>query len=234
MIWPQEASEGRVDLSDDEPWIVARLILFMYFGQHPHNLPIKTEWQTSLDRLLDHPQATATVGPVLDMEDQSLSIAAKLAAAADKYQMPQSLMEACKAVYMESIWDEWLESLFPHLIPQFIASIRIIYQTAPAAGLRGRAITTAQFKMKDLQHRHDFKELVLATPEFAYDVAAKGLRQSLWCQECWGYVDFDPYEHPAKYHKVWDWIDHGKPQDWSNFVCRLCGKTGGLTEERPK
>ena len=202
----------------------------MYFGQHPHNLPKETEWQTSLARLLDCPQ-TAIV-------DSTLTLEATLAAAADKYQMPQGLMNGCKTAYIDRIWDEWHELLFLHIISEFIASIRIIYQTAPAAGLRGRAITTAQYKMHELQHRDDFKELMLATPEFAFDVAAKGLRQALWCQECCGYVEFEPYErpigHPSQCHKVWDWIDHGKPQDWRTFICRLCGKTGSLTEVKPK
>lgn len=206
----------------------------MYFGQHPSNMSFGTEWQTSLVRLLDRPQAAANAGKVLNKKHNTLSVEAALAAAADKYQMPQGLMKGCKREYMGKIWNRWDNLHFLHIIPDFIASIRIIYQTAPAAGLRARAITTAQYKLRELQPRQDFKELLLTTPEFACDVAVKGLRQALRCY-CWGHVDFGLHDQPIDTHdchEVWDWIDHGKEPDWSTFVCRYCGTRGTLPEKK--
>jgi hypothetical protein len=65
-----------------------------------------------------------------------------------------------------------------------------------------------------MQHRQDFHELMIATPEFAIDMAVKGFQQSLWCRTCSDYVVFEQHESPStmrtKCDEVWDWIDYGK------------------------
>lgn len=97
----------------------------MYFGQHPHNLPMWTEWQTSLARLLDRPQAAAIAGKAPNIDDKTLSVQAMLAAAADKYQMPQGFMEGCKTAYINRIWNGWHGLRFLLIIPDFMAGRKI-------------------------------------------------------------------------------------------------------------
>jgi hypothetical protein len=119
----------------------------------------------------------------------------------------------------------------------FIASVKIIYQTPPVAGLRGKAITTAQRNLAELQHRQDFHELMQATPDFAIEIAAKGLAQSLWCASCSEYVYFGPVipsvDERAKCKNIRDWIDYEKPQDWKAFMCRSCKQEGTCLRVRP-
>lgn len=140
--------------------------------------------------------------------------------------MSKSFVDQCKKVYIDRIQTEWWD----HIIMEFIASVKIIYQTPPAAGLRGRAITTAQYKMPELQHLRDFHELMLATPDFTIDIVARGLRQSLLCQCCSGIIDFDldepPIDTSTKCDEIWDWIDYGEQQDWKDYSCKVCGALG--------
>ncbi len=221
----QEAREGLVDLSDDDPETIARLLLYMYFGEHPHYMLRPTDWQRSLAKLLHRPGEVIVQGITLPSE-------AILVAAAHKYQMRDSLLDKCKAAYKDRIKD-WDSSSDEDMVLEFIASLRIIYQSAPAAGLRGRAITTAQYAMPVLQHRKDFHELMLATPEFAIDLATKGLRHVLWCKHCSKHMTFDPSVAARdECKKIWDWIDHGRPQDWKAFQCKFCYRSGTCTEMR--
>jgi hypothetical protein len=112
----------------------------------------------------------------------------------------------------------------------FIDSLKVIYATSPSAGLRGRAITTVQEKLGDLQRREDFLNFLYAEPEFAADIATKRLRQELWCKSCSRYGAVRPksvlFAPPTGWIKLWDWVDHGTPRDWTGFECSLCGKKG--------
>jgi hypothetical protein len=65
---------------------------------------------------------------------------------------------------------------------------KIIYRSPPAAGLRGRALLMAQSGLEELQHSAEFLEFLLATPEFATDVATKGIEHGFWCSCCQMYL----------------------------------------------
>jgi hypothetical protein len=162
---------------------------------------------------------------------------AALVSIADKYQMNNSLVEQCKAAYVARIDLGLFGSGDEIIIREFIESVKVIYQSEPAAGLRGRAITTAQCHLADMQYRKDFHELMIATPEFAIDIAVKGFQQSLWCRTCSDYVVFEHHESPSamrtKCDEMWDWIDYGKPRDWKTFACIFCEEKGTCTELRP-
>lgn len=209
-----------MDLSDENPEIVARLILYMYFSRMGFATPGGNVWTTSLAKLLNRSVA---------MKFDKISSLPTFVSAADKYQMPEDLAHSCQEAYEDMLEDAWYEE---DTFLEFIASIKVIYQTAPRAGLRGRAITRAQIYMVELQHREDFRKLMLSTPEFAVDVATKGLRQSLWCNECRDYVDITPYKPLVV--KLWGWIDQGKPQDWTQFKCPKCEGIGTVVEEVPE
>lgn len=183
-------------------------------------------WARSLDKLLGRPAEAIY---------EKFSLLSTLIAAVDKYPMPNDLMDDCRVRYMEILESSWDEE---STVAEFIASIKIIYQTAPEAGLRGRAITTAQHNLTELQHRKDFRELMLSTTEFAVDIATKGVRQSFWCRKCSDFLDFEKFNSPVnpcgEYHHLWDWIDQGKPQDWRDYKCTNCEGMGTIAEERPE
>lgn len=223
-----------MDLSDDDPDIIARLILYMYFGDHFEYIDDDVGWE-SIAKLLNCPAREVKLTTcVLDAE---------LVAAADKYQMPDALVSYCKIRYIDSMEFDWSSLREESSVFDFIASVKIIYQAAPTAGLRGRAITTAQEHITPLQHIPEFLDL-LAIPDFAVDLVTKGLWQSLWCKLCVQYVKLEP-DQPAedgntendeineKYDEIWDWIDYGKPQKWGWFACRGCDQKGTCTEARP-
>jgi hypothetical protein len=223
----QEASEGRADLSDEEPEIVARLILFMYYGQdHPPHATSEQESMMRLAKLLDRPGDTII--------KNTLSVQAALIAAADKYQMPDTLVDCCQAAYNYRVEAEWC-SPGQEVVIDFIASVKIIYQSSPAAGLRGRAITTAQSNIAELQHVLKFRELLLATPEFAIDLATKGVRHGFWCRACVSYTNLPEDELLTDYcRELWDLIDYEKSQDWEDFNCALCKQKGACTDVKPE
>lgn len=175
--------------------------------------------------------------PKDDIVDITLPQVSRLIAAADKYQMPVKLADQCKAAYDNRMSKIWWSRRSKNYILEFIASVKIIYQTNPAAGLRGRAITTAQVDMNERQHEPDFLKMMRATPDFTFDVATKGLRQALWCNSCSACVSCTT-QKPLVYgttqsRKLWDWIDHGIPQDWKAFECKVCCSKGSCSEARP-
>lgn len=219
--------EGYADLSDEDPDIIARLITFMYFGQHPHDMEVETAcaFETSLAILLTRPED--------DDAASTLPLEASLITALDKYQMPDVFVNGCKASYFCMI-EEGLElCLSEPMVLEFIESLRIIYQGPPSAGLRGRAITTTQYNIGALQHRRDFRQLLLAIPELALDLATKGFQQRLWCTACSAYTEFIlTFEDDlmVKTTQVWDLIDYGKPLDLTKFDCRNCSVTGKCVE----
>lgn len=223
----QEASERLADLSDDEPEIIARLILFMYNGKDSLGSSPKPATVALLAKLLGHPDK-ATLST-------NLALQATLVAAADKYQMPDTLLEACKSTYYETGRDMWERGLSHRSILDFIASIKIIYRSPPAAGLRGRAIVMAQFSLAELQHTSEFLELLLATPEFATDLATKGTRQGFWCSLCETYVFLrENVMYCDDVSKLLEWIDYGEPQSWKDLACPTCNEIGTCTEVRPE
>jgi hypothetical protein len=151
----------------------------MYNGEGSLSPSPKPEVVALLAKLLGHPDE-ATL-----MTDLTLQVA--LVAAADKYQMPDTLMEACKSVYLQSA--HLIRVALTHdLVFDFIASLKIIYRSPPAAGLRGRALLMAQSGLAELQHSAEFLEFLLATPEFATDVATKAIQHGFWCSCCQMYV----------------------------------------------
>jgi hypothetical protein len=214
-----------VDLSDDDPEIIARLLVCLYSGGH-----VDDGSKAILARLLDRDKDTII--------ESTLPLEAKMIAVMDKYQMPDTLVNDCKRAYIARVADMWNDFFLEEMTIEFIDSVKIIYQMPPSAGLRGRATTTAQYSMVELQHRPDFRELMLSIPEFALDVATKGLRQALWCKSCATYMEFPegqpPVANKTKCDKIWDWIDYAKPQDWTDFACRFCGEKGRCTEVRPE
>lgn len=227
----QEAVEGYVDLSDDDPEIIARLIAFMYFGQHPHDMGGTTAcaFEASLATLLTRPER--------DVVESTLPLEASLVTAADKFQMPATFVNACKTAYIDRIQAHWSTCLSGPIALELIDSLRIIYQAPPSAGLRGRAITMTQYNMGELQHRGDFQQLLLATPELALDLAAKGYHQRVWCRACSAYTVFIHYSEPVgdvtQCTQVWDLIDYGRPLDLGDVECQLCCMVGDCTAHKP-
>lgn len=207
-----------MDLSADDPGVIAHLLVYMYFGHLEFSLGDKFDWQSSLVKLLNRSSE-------IMLED--LPSLATLAAAADKYQMPRGFVGICQAAYVH-VTEELLVLHWEHIIPEFIESIKTIYQSAPSAGLRGRAITVAQRHLGELQQRKDFRDLMLVTPEFAVDIATKGQRQPLWCRKCNHYWEIGSNATYFMYGPVWDWIDYGEPQEWVGYKCKKCGKGGAL------
>lgn len=200
----------------------------MYFGQLPYKSAPSVDGQASLTKLLGRPKD--------EINEITLPQLAALIAAADKYQMPVSLADQYQTAYERRIHGIGCSDDSKNLILEFIASVKIIYQTNPAAGLRGRAITTAQYIMDDLQHEQDFLELMRATPDLMFDLTTKGLRQALWCSCCRKGVgsapDVAPIKKRKRCHKLWAWIDYGNPQNWTAFECRVCGRRGSCSEVR--
>jgi hypothetical protein len=89
----------------------------MYNGEGSLSPFPKPEVVALLAKLLGHPDEATLM--------TDLTLQAALVAAADKYQMPDTLMEACKSVYLQSA--HLIRVALTHdLVFDFIASLKIL------------------------------------------------------------------------------------------------------------
>ncbi|KAF7504609.1 hypothetical protein GJ744_002036 [Endocarpon pusillum] len=172
----KEASNQSVTLEEDDPQMVARLIVFLYSRTYPMTGKDAKKSADSVRRLLaSNDQAYRDQSE----DEKLLTFHASLYGVADKFECHE-LKELCQNAY---IWG--LHGSFS--IPDFISSIKVVYETTPETdiGLRKWAVFVAQGYKAMLQSHPSFKALFMSTPDFGWELATAYTEdQKYWCTRC--------------------------------------------------
>ncbi|ERF68890.1 hypothetical protein EPUS_04542 [Endocarpon pusillum Z07020] len=130
----KEAVNQSVTLKEDDPQMVARLIVFLYSWTYPMTGKDAKKSADSVRRLLaSNDQAYQD-----QSEDENLlTFHASLYGVADKFEC-ESLKENCQKAYIRALHGSFS-------IPDFISSINVVYETTPETdiGLRKWAVFVA-------------------------------------------------------------------------------------------
>ena len=181
----QEDTEQAADLPDDDPKMVARLLLFLYTRRYP--VRGTEEWQElDNEHYYAHRKQLASVIGCNDNEDEipriSLCVEATVHGLAEKYVVPRLKklsIEAYQASAKIKVWS-------PQTIEQFTRSIKIVYSTTkPSDQLRDFVIWKTQIKYLTKPYFNAFQELFTSNGDFAWDLVTRCKSKTwVWCKVC--------------------------------------------------
>ncbi|ATZ57217.1 hypothetical protein BCIN_14g03750 [Botrytis cinerea B05.10] len=170
-----EALTGEINLPDDHPAIVERIIKFLYTGDFDATPSIdeivedasNLYFQESPIEASDE-ESTAlveeTVFQVVDRSLEILTICTRVFIMAEKYDI-QALKVLAKTKFEEAVFTEWNAI-------SLSASLRLMYDELPESDrlLKDVAIQAAADHMEELADRGEFAKLCKEDGEIAYDV----------------------------------------------------------------
>jgi BTB/POZ domain len=248
----QEALEDKVDFPEEDPKLIARLILFLYTNYYPlwqnpyhegDEQKANAKWFKALRSLLA-PSDDPFLLPVEakgfpDSYGDSLAIDAAMHNLADKYDIPKLAVEA-RRNYMQA--RKRLICWYP-VFEVFAESVKIVYQTTTPTDrrLRDIALLVGQDTLEDMRVIREFeeeaedgplmKELLMGTPEFALELLTIDLKiVRVVCDDC---------ETPYFVSDICDCGGRGicgkkkcTDDPWKGMRCNFCQKVGGC--RRPK
>ena len=163
-------------LEEDQPEMVARMLVYIYGQKYPVTLEGKTHVAESTRKLL--PAHFTGIKEDIKREGQ-LSVHAAVYGIADKYDC-QSLKAACEQAYVGQLSAQTS-------LRDFIASINIIYENTPKEdkGLRKWAVWFSQGYKEVILVHPGFKSFFCSQPDFAWDFATNYLNTGrYWCDKC--------------------------------------------------
>ncbi|OXV11999.1 hypothetical protein Egran_00240 [Elaphomyces granulatus] len=147
----EEASSQTIDLHDDDPFIVEKMLHYLYEGTYEASIsePIKTDNTPTAPRSSDETPA---------------HIHARVYHIGDKYGIT-GLMRLAKGKFERDIQHWNLQDI------NFISVIALIYSTScPGnSGLRGVLTKEACFRIRSLNGQPEFLEALKAHPDFAFE-----------------------------------------------------------------
>jgi hypothetical protein len=164
-------------LEDDDPALVARLLVYLYGEVYPVGDEGQEVWGNSLGKLFGGD--TEVPENSSGSSDQPLSLHAALYGLADKYGCP-SLKHDCQQAYIKTLQGDFS-------LADFISSINVVYETTPEGddGLRKWAVWVAQGYSDMLQLQPSFKGLIMSRGDFCWDLTTKYQRVNrFWCTSC--------------------------------------------------
>lgn len=237
LIDKQEAIERSVDLPDDDPKIVARLLLFLYTGGYPVHLT--EEWhRLNNENYYAYRKQLASVIRCNDNEDEiptsSLCVEAAVHGIAEKYVVPR-LKELSAEAYQECMDAKWNKRC-PETIAEFIRSIKIVYNTTkPSDRLRDFVVWQTQIDYLTTVHFRAFQELFTSNGDFAWDLVAKGkAKQWVWCNRCKGNVQLRHFERYCLCGMMGFCYESDVCGNWEKLMCTDCYKVGQCQSEPPR
>ncbi|KAB8292166.1 hypothetical protein EYC80_007909 [Monilinia laxa] len=141
----RESITGILDLEDDDPNTVARMINFLYTQDYD-------------DTTTSEESQIEPHGPLL--------VNTMLYILADKYDIPPLKTLATKK-FERALRTDWNS-------PSFTASLNLLYEQLPESDtcLTSRALRAACLHARDLKDREDFTALCRSNPDIAYDLFA--------------------------------------------------------------
>jgi hypothetical protein len=169
-------------LPDNDPEIMARLLLFLYTRQYPvfdqgHWHDLENEHYCAYRK-----QLAFVIGcNDGDVPKPSLHIEAAVYGLAEKYIVPEP-KKLCRDAYRKTA----NRMFFTHAVDEHIASIRIIYNTTkPSDEMRDLVAWMMQCYRKAKPSFGAFQELIRSEADFASDIASKGMaKRWVWCVRC--------------------------------------------------
>jgi len=169
-------------LPDDDPAIVAGLLVYLYTKTYPilgtgKWLDLENEHYSAYRKKLAFMLGCNTSDD--DVPKASLCVELAVREMAEKY-MVLKLDLLSREAYQMIVKENWQSH---QATQQFIASIRTIYRTTKASDrLRGYVVYTTQSCHRTTPSFSAFQDLVESEREFAWDLASKGMAKSwIWC-----------------------------------------------------
>jgi hypothetical protein len=172
----QEAVDQAVTLEDDDPQMIATVIVFLYGGTYPTTKKGAEDSAKSLEKLLSS-KTQAQCGQ--DAQGNPLTRHASLYGVSERYQCPE-LKSACWGAYITSLSQNCSTS-------DFISSIHVVYETTPEAdkGLRKWVVVFSQGYKSRLQLHPSFKALFKSRPDFIFDLTTAYMEvKYYYCPNC--------------------------------------------------
>ncbi|KAF7504601.1 hypothetical protein GJ744_002028 [Endocarpon pusillum] len=242
----KEAVEGAVDFPEDDPKLIARLILFLYTEYYPVWKPgqaqgnagkvASSQWMKSLRELLHSEDIfiNKEQGEMCEsMGTESMAIDTWMHALADRLDVPKLAAEAQKNYGQARSRMEDLCS-----VEDFAASVKVVYQTTSTTDrrLRDIALFSVQEDLGWLQRSSSVTDtdeedewlldLLRSTPEYAIQLLAIDVKRVVvWCELCQRKISVVNLCSCGMRGLCGD-VDCTTGA-WTSISCWLCGKTGG-------
>jgi hypothetical protein len=219
-------------MPDDDPKIVARLLVYLYTKSYP--ILGRSKW---LDLDNEHYYAYRKKLAFLmgcndsndDIPKTSLSVEVAVHGLAEKYMIPklkQLSREAYQMIVQRQAW-------CPQATQQFITSISTIYKTTrPSDPLREFVVWMTQREHWMRPSFSAFQELISSEGSFAWDLASKGMaRPWVWCRDCGAALDL-PREI-CQCGMMGYCVQSVVCGKWKMLACPVCGMIGQCQSEEP-
>jgi hypothetical protein len=146
----KEASSQTIDLHDDDPFIVEKMLHYLYEGTYEDGISKLIE----TDNTPTAPKSS---------DETPAHIHARVYNIGDKYGIT-GLMDLAKRDFESATTQHWS---FPDI--NFISVIALVYSTScpGSSGLRGVLTKEACFRIRSLKDQPEFHEVLKAHPDFA-------------------------------------------------------------------
>lgn len=165
-----------IDLPNDEPDVVEKMIKFMYHGNFSDGRNVKSESATTitteqaavLKKVKGRTAKQAATSPTVIWSSPESSAAlllnSRVYIIAELYDVPQ-LKELAKNKYQELVLAEWTSL-------SFVASLKLMYESTPESDrmLKDVAIKAAAGHIRELVDRGEFAALCKENGEIAFDI----------------------------------------------------------------
>ena len=169
-----------VNLGDQQPLIIARLMQYLYTGEYD-----VINFAPCLSRILGNASSQITFDDAILSQDYDFEVHAQVYAMAGRFEVP-----ALQATSAANFIFELRSKNFS--IADLVSAIDVVYATTPEYdfGLRKWVVYRAQQFQHELVRHDDFQTALKEHPDFAWDFATKYARANyLWCSHCNDMID---------------------------------------------
>jgi hypothetical protein len=211
-----------VNLEDQDPFMVARMLQYLYHGNYD-----VVNFAESLSRILDKASSKAVPDDRILNQKFDFEVHAEVYAMATRFDIP-----ALRAMSAENFVIELRSRNFS--IADLVSAIDMAYTTTPNDddSLRKWVVYRSQWFAEDLLRQADFESVFKDLPQFAWDFATKYARGNfLWCSKC---EDMAPLgECRCGFHGMCG--DHFcATEDATKMRCTNCDCVGRLRRQIPQ
>ena len=176
----QESLEHTVNLQEDEPRLIAHMLLYIYTDEQQDAKAHSV--RQILSTAAHDPSA---VDEELIEHDNALVLAAEMYGMGDKYGV-SGLKKLCHKRYLDGILTK------PMTLEVLIPLIEAVYSLTPEndVQLRKWAVWRCQNHRKTLHDDDEYLELIRRRPDFATDFLTRyAAHNYVWCSNCRHHID---------------------------------------------